>query len=118
PLDLRQVEVIGPAAQILAELALREGAELAAEIADVGVVDVAGHDVADFVAIDPLPQPVGCPAHFGEGVAARLEEADDVGFTERLAGGGAVEDQCQPPLTLPLRGSLPLPAEAGRGAFC
>src|SRR6266566_4320640 len=51
PNDLVHVEVVGPAAQILAELALREGAELAAEITDVGVVDVAGDDVADGVAV-------------------------------------------------------------------
>ncbi len=63
PLDLGDIEVVGPAAQVFAELPLRERAELAAEIADVGVVDVTGHDVADRVPIDPLPQLVGCPAH-------------------------------------------------------
>src|SRR5207247_5588824 len=72
PLDLREVEVVGPAAQIFAELALREGAELTAEIADVGVVDVAGHDVADCVAIDPLPELIGRSAHRIEGRAAGL----------------------------------------------
>ena len=50
PDDLVEVEIVGPAAQIFAELALREGAELAAEIADIGVVDVAGDDVGDGVA--------------------------------------------------------------------
>src|SRR6185369_13141546 len=43
--DLLEVERVGAAAQILAQLALREGAELAAEIADIGVVDVARHHV-------------------------------------------------------------------------
>src|SRR5208282_1364331 len=44
--DLLECQVIGPAAQVLAQLALREGAELAAEIADVRVVDVPVDDVA------------------------------------------------------------------------
>src|SRR5438132_8898562 len=68
--DLREVEVVGPAAQIFAELALREGAELTAEIADVGVVDVAGHDIADHVPIDPLAELVGRPAHRSAGRGA------------------------------------------------
>src|SRR5215471_15791138 len=55
PPDLREVEVIGPPAQIFTELALGEGAELAAEIADIGVVDVAGHDIADDPPVDALP---------------------------------------------------------------
>src|SRR5205823_12102814 len=62
PDDLVHVEIVGPAAQILAELALRESAELAAEIADVGVVDVAGDDIGDRLAVDLAAQPVGCGA--------------------------------------------------------
>ena len=50
PLNFFEVEIIGPATQIFAELALRKGAKFAAEIADIGVVDVAGDDVADVVA--------------------------------------------------------------------
>src|SRR5208283_4412633 len=117
PLDLREIEIIGPPAQILAELALREGAELTAEIADVGVVDVAGDDIADRVAIDPTAEPVGGVADGGEAFAARGEELDDIGFAKRFASRSAVEQGRQLPLTLPLRGPLPLPAEAGRGAF-
>src|SRR4029453_14411921 len=64
PDDLVHVEVVGPASQVFAELALREGAELAAEIADVGVVDVAGDDVGDGVAVDAPAQIVGGGAHF------------------------------------------------------
>src|SRR5262249_5841637 len=71
PPDLREIEVVGPAPQILAELALRESAELTAEVADVGVVDVAGYDVADHVAVDLSPEPVGGAAHGIEGRAAR-----------------------------------------------
>ena len=50
PRDLVEVEVVGLAAQVLAQLALGEGAELAAEVADVGVVDVAVDDVGDRIA--------------------------------------------------------------------
>ena len=71
--DLVHVEVVGPAAQVLAELALREGAELAAEIADVGVVDVAGHDISDGVARHLSAQPVGGGADRVEFLAARFE---------------------------------------------
>ena len=95
PDDLVHVEVVGPAAQILAELALREGAELAAEIADVGVVDVAGDDIGDRVAIDLAAQPVGRGADQVESIAARLEQGDDVAFAEGFAGGSAGEDRFQ-----------------------
>ena len=64
PDDFVEVEIVGPAAQILAELALREGAELAAEIADIGVVDVAGDDIGDGVARHLAAQPVGGGADF------------------------------------------------------
>ena len=101
--DLGQIEVIGPAAQILAELAFGESAELAAEIADVGVVDVAGHDIADGVAVDPPAQPVGGLADLGKGVAARLEQPHDLGFGQGLARRRAVENGGKLPL-------IPLPA--------
>src|ERR1700757_926320 len=55
-LDLLEREIIGAAAQIGGELALREGAELAAEVADVGVVDVAVDHIGDAVAVDPPTQ--------------------------------------------------------------
>ena len=114
PLDLREVEVIRPAAQIFAELALREGAELAAEITDIGVVDVAGHDIADDVAIDPLPQLVGRPAHRIECLTARRKEPHDIGFAERLSSGRPVEDAASMPSPASLRGH-PLPAVRERG---
>src|SRR3954447_11798341 len=54
PDDLVQVQIVGPAAQILAELAFREGAELAAEITDIRIVNIArnyiGHGVARYCA--------------------------------------------------------------------
>ncbi len=107
--DLVHIEVVGPAAQILAELALREGAELAAEIADVGVVDVAGDDVGDGVARLTARRSWSAASHTSAKlVAARLEQADDVGFGQRRAGGRAIEDVVRAPHPA-------LPPRAGRG---
>jgi hypothetical protein len=52
PHDLVQRHEVGRAAQVLGELALRECAEAAAEVADVRVLDVACDDVGDLVAAD------------------------------------------------------------------
>src|SRR5205085_7211631 len=49
--DLLDRDEVRRSAQVLGELALRERAEPAAEVADVGVVDVARDDVADLVAV-------------------------------------------------------------------
>src|SRR3954452_5679389 len=57
--DLVQRDEVRAAAQVLGELALRECAEAAAEVADVGVVDVARDDVCDGVAVDLAAEPVG-----------------------------------------------------------
>jgi hypothetical protein len=51
-LDFIERQIIGPAAQIGGELAFGEGAELAAEGADVGVVDVAVDHIGDALAAD------------------------------------------------------------------
>src|SRR3954453_13512032 len=59
PDDFVEVEIVGPAAQILAELALREGAELTAEIADIRVVDIAGNNISHCIARNLAAQPVG-----------------------------------------------------------
>src|SRR5262249_24030018 len=56
PLDLAEREIIRPAAQRLADLAFGEGAEATFEIANVGVVDIAGDDVGNDVTIGGLPQ--------------------------------------------------------------
>ena len=57
--DFVECEVVRRAAQRLVRLALGEGAELAAIVADVGVVDVAVDDVTNHVAADRLAQFVG-----------------------------------------------------------
>ena len=59
PDDLVVRHEVGRAAQVRSQPALREGAEAAAEVADVRVLDVPGDDVADLVAADLAPQPVG-----------------------------------------------------------
>ena len=48
--DFVEIEIVGPAAQIFAELAFRERAEFAAEIADIGVVDIPGDDIGHAIA--------------------------------------------------------------------
>ena len=58
PHDLVQRHEKRRAAQVLGELALREGAEAAPEVADVRVLDVSRHDVRDLVAADLAPQPI------------------------------------------------------------
>src|SRR5215472_16709497 len=101
PLNFHEIEVIGPTAQVLAELTLREGAELTAEIADIGVVDVAGHDIADLVALDPLPKPVSRLAYGIECFATRAEELHDVGLAELFSVKWSIEYCGETPVTLP-----------------
>ena len=55
------------------------------EIADVGVVDVAGDDVAHRVADTSRAQVVGRRADGGEVAPARLEQSRDVVLVERVA---------------------------------
>ena len=85
PGDLAMFEVIRSAAQILAHPAFRKGAELAAEIAHIGVVDIAVDDVADGLAADLGAQAISGRAHRLEGGAAGLKQAGDFRFAERLA---------------------------------
>ena len=84
-LDLVKRQIVGLAAQILACLAFREGAELAPVAADVGVVDVAIHDIADGVSVHPRSELVGCSAYGGELISARTEQPHDLRFGQRLA---------------------------------
>ena len=57
--DLLERHEVRRAAQVGRELPLREGAEAAAEVADVRVLDVPGDDVGDLVAADLAAEPVG-----------------------------------------------------------
>ena len=57
--DLLVRDEVRRAAQVRRQLALREGAEAAAEVADVRVLDVPRDDVGDLVAADLAAEPVG-----------------------------------------------------------
>ena len=57
--DLVERDEVRRAAQVRRQPALREGAEAAAEVADVRVLDVPRDDVADLVAAHLAPEPVG-----------------------------------------------------------
>src|SRR5204862_2634359 len=59
PHDLLVRHEVRRAAQVRSQLALRERAESAAEVADVRVLDVARDDVGHIVAADLAPEPVG-----------------------------------------------------------
>ena len=90
--DLRMIEIVGPTTQVLAQLAFREGAELAAEIADVRVVDIAIDDIADAVAGHRRAQPIRRLADPLEIPPARREEPDDVTLEEFVPRARAFDD--------------------------
>ena len=92
--DFLDGEIVRRAAQILVRAAFREGAELAAEIADVGVVDVAVDDVAHDVAADRAAQRVGGLRDVPVVGVARREQAHDVGVVEPFARCGTLDDAC------------------------
>ena len=85
-------QIVRPATQVLRQLALRERAELALEVADVGVVDVAVDDEGDRVAVLLPAKRVRCLDHGAEVVAPGPDQADDLGFAELVAVDGAVEN--------------------------
>ena len=85
PDDLLVRDEVRRAAQVRRQLPLREGAEAAAEVADVRVLDVPGDDVADLVAADLAPQPVGRGEHALALVAAGAEEPHEL-VLPQLAG--------------------------------
>src|ERR1700726_2377401 len=86
PFDLAERDIVRPTAQRLAHLAFGEGAEATFEITDVGVVDIAGDDVGNDVAIGDPPQLVGCRTHRRELIATATKQPHDIGFPERVAG--------------------------------
>ena len=83
--DLVVRDEVRRAAQVRRELALREGAEAAAEVADVRVLDVARDDVGDLVAVDLAAQPVGGGEDTLAFLAARAEEARQLVLPELVA---------------------------------
>ncbi len=89
--DLVEIELIGPAAQMLIGPPLGEGAEAAAIGADIGVVDVAGDDIGDIVPRHLAAQLVRRLADELRLRAPRLEQPDDGVLAEHPAGEHAVE---------------------------
>ncbi len=81
--DLAQVQQVGAAPQVERQRALGEGAELALEGADVGVVDVAVGDVGDLVAHGLQPQAVGHRGHGPDLGAPGAEQGDDLVLAHR-----------------------------------
>ena len=91
-LDLVELEIVRPAAQVVAELAFGEGAELAAEVADVGVVDVAVDDVGDAVAARFGAQRVGGGADGVEIRSPRAANSATISLSPSARPrGGAIE---------------------------
>ena len=89
--DLAGLQQIGGAAEVLGEAPLREGAEATAEIADVGVVDVAADDVGDVVADTVAAALIREPRQERDLGAARVEQRLGVFEVEQLLGFGACE---------------------------
>src|SRR5438046_2925966 len=83
--DLVERNEVGGPAQVLGELALRERAEAAAEVADVRVLDVPRHDVADLVAADLAAHPVGRGEDALTLLSASAEEPDDLLLAQLVA---------------------------------
>ena len=83
--NFREVEIVGPAAQVRAQPTLGERAEPALEVADVGVVDVAVDDVAHGLAVALAAQRIGRLADRARFTTASLEQPDDLRFVERRA---------------------------------
>ena len=79
---LVEPEIVRLAPQVLAELAFGEGAELALEVADIRVVDIAIDHVAHDLARDLTPKFIGGGADVVELFAAHLEEPCDLGLFE------------------------------------
>src|SRR6185436_2664677 len=83
--DLLVRDEVRRAAQVRRELALRERAEAAAEVADVRVLDVPRHDVADDIAVHLAAERIRVGEHALPLVPAGAEEARDLVFAELAA---------------------------------
>src|SRR5215468_5311686 len=92
PSDFLECEVIGSAAQMIAELALRKGTEAAGVAAHVGVIDVAVDHVGDDVGVDLCTQAVSSNANLIDLSSAGREQAHNLVFVQSISRGGAVEE--------------------------
>ena len=89
--DLVHRHEVRLAAQVARQPPLGEGAEAAAEVTDVRVLDVPRDDVGHLVAAYLAPEPVGGGQHREPVVTARAEQRDRVVLLERHAGGSPRE---------------------------
>src|SRR5262249_15233208 len=80
PRDFLEREIIRSAAQMIAKLAFRKGAEAARVAAHVGVIDVAVDHVGDDVGVDPRAQAVSSGADFIDLRSTGREQAHDLVF--------------------------------------
>ena len=92
PHDLAHLQVVRRAAQRLVRLALGEGAERAAIVTNVGIVDVAVDHVTDHLAADAFPKCVGGLDHPVVVDVARREQPHDLALVQPLAFHRAVQD--------------------------
>ena len=90
--DLLARDEVWRAAEVRRELALRERAEAAAEVAHVRVLDVPRHDVGDLVAADLASQRVGRREHARRLLPACLQEPRDLVLAE--LGTAELERRC------------------------
>ncbi len=87
--DFVQGQIIRAAAQVFAQLALGKGTELAFEIANIGVIDIAHDNVGNVVPIDLAPQVIRRPADRVNLATTRREQAFDLNFIQIFAARGA-----------------------------
>ncbi len=90
--DLGDTHQVWIAAEIQAAWTLGEGAEAAAEVADVGVVDVAVDDVGDVVPNRTPPELIGGPGNGVDLVTPSLEEPHELVAGRQLTDERAFED--------------------------
>ena len=95
PLDFSQGQVIAALAQVLSHAPLGKGAETAAEIADIGVVDVPVDNVSNRITVDLTAQFVGCLPDLDIIRSACVEQACNLGFSQAVSGKHLIDDVCE-----------------------
>src|ERR687894_585232 len=85
PHDFVEIEIVGTGPQLVAQLAFGEGAKFASKGANIGVIDVAGNNVADCVANGVPPHRVRGSAQLVKTFSARGKQLRDFSFAEFLA---------------------------------
>ena len=94
-LNLFHLQVVGRAAQVFAQPTLGKRTESTAEVANIGVVDVAIDRVGYLVSDQFTPQPIGGRADSGEIPPPGAEQSDNFRFTWRVSAQSTVENAPQ-----------------------